>query len=488
MSKSSQSILIVDDDINTRTLVTDTIREEGFCCLTEVENGIEALECLRKEHFDLVISDIQMPGMSGIELLHRVKELDPSTSVIIMTGFPTIDLSIAAMKYGAVDFLAKPFKLDDLIFKIKLYLKEKTILTEREWDLKTNTSRLAEKVRELSTISYIYENIEKVDGNNDDIFQEIVNLALRVAGGKSCSLILFDETNNAFHPKVVQSNGNGTGSAATAKVFKSLTPIFREVIHTREALIKNHFKGTDGYNSILCVPLSIRNKIFGLLSLIDDRSENGFTNKDLNYICSLTARASLNVENRLLYESIFTSVIDTFKSLVSSIHERDSYTQRHSHNVTQLALHTAEIMKLSSHEIECLEIASSLHDIGKIAIPDSVLLKPGRLTDEEYSIIKRHPVIGENILKSIKLFETERKIVRHHHERWDGRGYPDGLAGEEIPLLSRILAVADSYDAMTTDRPYRKGMQVEEAVTELLRNRALQFDKDIVDAFIISLR
>ena len=111
MSKSSQSILIVDDDINTRTLVTDTIREEGFCCLTEVENGIEALECLRKEHFDLVISDIQMPGMSGIELLHRVKELDPSTSVIIMTGFPTIDLSIAAMKYGAVDFLAKPFKL-----------------------------------------------------------------------------------------------------------------------------------------------------------------------------------------------------------------------------------------------------------------------------------------------------------------------------------------------------------------------------------------
>ena len=167
---------------------------------------------------------------------------------------------------------------------------------------------------------------------------------------------------------------------------------------------------------------------------------------------------------------------------------RDQYTERHSVNVTRLSVRTAQSMNLTPGEIECLEISSILHDIGKIAIPDNILLKPGSLTDEEYDTIKTHPEIGENILKSIKLFETERKIVRHHHERWDGKGYPDGLSGKEIPLLSRILSVADAYDAMTSDRPYRKGLPVEKAIGELRRNTGTQFDKEIVDAFIVTIQ
>jgi len=115
------------------------------------------------------------------------------------------------------------------------------------------------------------------------------------------------------------------------------------------------------------------------------------------------------------------------------------------------------------------------------------LLKPGRLTEEEYAVIKTHPIIGENILKSITLFDTERNIIRHHHERWDGKGYPDGLSGTDIPMLSRILSVADSFDAMISDRPYRKGLKIEEAIDELKRNSNLQFDKNVVDAFITTL-
>jgi putative nucleotidyltransferase with HDIG domain len=174
----------------------------------------------------------------------------------------------------------------------------------------------------------------------------------------------------------------------------------------------------------------------------------------------------------------------TFESLVHSIHVRDHYTERHSRSVTKLALDTARVMNCSACEIESLKISSLLHDIGKIAIPDYILLKPGHLTNEEYEIIKNHPAIGENILRSIALFKDARKIIRHHHERWDGKGYPDGLSGENIPFHSRMLGVADSFDAMVTDRPYRKALKTDEAIAELQRNRNIQFDKNVVDAFM----
>lgn len=481
------SILIVDDDSSTRTLISDAIQAEGIETITEVENGFQALDIINEKSFDLIISDLKMPGMNGIELLHKIKEITPATSVIIITGYPSIDVSISAMKYGAVDFLTKPFKIDDLIFKVKVYLNEKKILTDNELDLKINNSRLTEKVRELSTITYIYDSIEKAGGSNDDIFQEIVALAMKIAPGEICSLVLVDEENRIFHPKIMKGYNNG-GIASLEKMLPSWKPIFNEVIEKKAAIIRTAETHDDPYKSLLCVPLMIRNRVFGLLSLTNQESENCFTPRDLNYISSLTTRASLNLENRILYESIFTSIIDTFKSLVRSIHVRDQYTERHSVNVTRLSVRTARTMNLSSSEIECLEIASILHDIGKIAIPDSILLKPGGLTDEEYEIIKTHPTIGENILKSIKLFETERKIVRHHHERWDGKGYPDGLSGKEIPLLSRILSVADAYDAMTSDRPYRKGLSVEKAIGELRRNCDTQFDREIVDTFIVTIQ
>jgi putative nucleotidyltransferase with HDIG domain len=479
------SILIVDDDSTTRSLIADAIQTEGMDNVTEVEDGCKALELINNRPFDLVISDLKMPGMNGIELLHAIKELHPATSVIIVTGYPSIDISIAAMKYGAVDFVIKPFNIDDLVFKIKVYLNEKRLLTDQEMDVKITTSRLTEKVRELSTISYIYDSIEQARGSNDDIIDEIASLAMKITPGDHCSIVLVDDQNLVFHPKTIKGEAEGD-LAALDTLLPSLFPVFTEVTQRKEPVIRS-FNGQAPFKSILCVPMMIRQRVFGLLTLTNRKSDNCFTIRDLNYISSLTARASLNLENRILYESIFTSIVDTFKSLVRSIHLRDQYTERHSVNVTRLSVTTARSMQLSSDDVECLETSSILHDIGKIAIPDHILLKPGGLTDAEYDTIKTHPAIGENILKSIRLFETERKIVRHHHERWDGRGYPDGLSGHEIPLLSRVISVADAYDAMTSDRPYRKGLSVEKALGELRRNSDTQFDKDIVDAFILTV-
>jgi HD-GYP domain-containing protein (c-di-GMP phosphodiesterase class II) len=138
----------------------------------------------------------------------------------------------------------------------------------------------------------------------------------------------------------------------------------------------------------------------------------------------------------------------------------------------------------SQDEIDILNVSGNLHDIGKIGIPDNILLKPGRLTDREYEVIKKHPIIGSNIIGYFNMWTDEQKIVKHHHERWDGQGYPDRLKGEETPFLSRIMAVADVYDALTSDRSYRKKMQEDVAVKIIRENAGSQFDSAITDVFL----
>ncbi|MBE9503801.1 MAG: response regulator [Proteobacteria bacterium] len=486
--ESAKSILVVDDDLSVRAFIIDALKKGGYFNTREVENGIQALETFRKESYDLVISDLQMPGMNGMELLSRIKELNPSTPVIIMTGYPTIDITISAMKEGALDFVTKPFTIEELIFKVDLYLKERSILTKEDLNIERTNWNLNEKIRKLSTIDLIYEQIEKTVGDNDDIFRKIVMLALNVTGGEKCLLVFFDEANDKFYRKIFQIKGEHSISPASRgegdAMVESLKGFFKEVIRKREVRLLNLEEPGGLYRSLICAPLMIRNKVFALITVTSRDTTCSFTHKDLSYMLNITARTSLHLENKLLYESFFGSIMDTFESLVQSIHARDHYTERHSQSVTKFALNTARAMNCSAYEIESLKISSMLHDVGKIAIPDHILLKPGHLTNEEYEIIKTHPTIGENILRSIALFEDERKIIRHHHERWDGKGYPDGLSGKNIPFHSRILGVADSFDAMTTDRPYRNALKTDEAIGELQRNRNIQFDKNIVDAFI----
>jgi putative nucleotidyltransferase with HDIG domain len=172
---------------------------------------------------------------------------------------------------------------------------------------------------------------------------------------------------------------------------------------------------------------------------------------------------------------------------VASVQVRDHYTEEHCFRVKDLSVQIARAMQLSDKEIESLKIAGILHDVGKIAIPDHILLKPDRLTSAEFDVIKTHSDVGEQILRPILLFDQERKIILHHHERWDAGGYPAGLSKTDIPLLSRILTIADSFDAMTNSRPYRPAMDVSVAIQELKDNRNRQFDGEIVDVFLTQL-
>jgi len=181
-------------------------------------------------------------------------------------------------------------------------------------------------------------------------------------------------------------------------------------------------------------------------------------------------------------------LFDTIKVLAMALDARDNYTHNHSQEVMEYSVAIAREMGLSVREIEIIRDAGALHDIGKIGIPDAVLLKPGRLTDAEYEQIKKHPEIGKNILEPVKCLADKIPLIYHHHERIDGAGYPVGLVGEDIPLGARILAVADSYQAMTSDRPYRKALSMQVAISELEKFKNRQFDSKIVDVFLRILK
>ncbi|MCL6476052.1 MAG: diguanylate cyclase [Firmicutes bacterium] len=190
---------------------------------------------------------------------------------------------------------------------------------------------------------------------------------------------------------------------------------------------------------------------------------------------------------RTRYQIQANGAFSTLEAMVIAIDNKDHYTRRHSEEVSEYALWIAEELGLSEEQKHVLRLGGLLHDVGKIGIPDEVLMKPGLLTAEEYEAMKQHTVLGAVMLSALPGMEKIAPLARSHHERWDGNGYPDGLAGEEIPLLARILTVADAFSAMTTDRPYRKGMDRQSALAELQRQRGKQFDPVVVDAFVAAV-
>jgi diguanylate cyclase (GGDEF)-like protein len=186
-------------------------------------------------------------------------------------------------------------------------------------------------------------------------------------------------------------------------------------------------------------------------------------------------------------ESFCAGSFTVLDALVTAVDKRDRYTRKHSEEVTEYSLMIAQELGLSEETMRTLRIAGLLHDLGKIAIPDAILRKPGALTDEEFDVMKQHPVLGYLIVSAIPSLAETLPAIRHHHERWDGRGYPDQLAGEDIPLLGRLMAVPDAFSAMTTDRPYRKGLPVSEAIKRLREGVGTQFDPAMVVAFVRAL-
>jgi putative nucleotidyltransferase with HDIG domain len=233
----------------------------------------------------------------------------------------------------------------------------------------------------------------------------------------------------------------------------------------------------------IVIPVFIKSELLGILSVWEKPGHGPFTEEEVLLLLTLCRKAALSLENQFLYESLYQSLLETLKALVTTLEARDPYTRAHSQRVSHYATALAAKMGCNKEEQDIVTVAGFLHDIGKVGICDAILFKREPLTPAEYEIIKAHPIIGEQIVQHLGYFSREKSIIRHHHEWWDGRGYPDGLMKHQIPFLSRILTVADAFDAITTDRPYRAGRPFREALEELECWAGIQFDTEAVVAF-----
>ena len=237
------------------------------------------------------------------------------------------------------------------------------------------------------------------------------------------------------------------------------------------------------FYSLLSISLKANNRYIGILNLFSLTPGFTFSEKQNRSLYILTAKGASAIENANLYKNTQQYYLQTIKSFAHALEAKDQYTHGHSQQVTRYAEVLAKGMQLDPRQINLLLQAAMLHDIGKIGISETILNKSGALTEEEYLIVKKHPVTGKHILAPITSLAAIIPVVYHHHERWDGTGYPDGLTGQEIPLLARILTVADAFDAMTSSRAYRRAMTSVEAFQELERYAGSQFEPQLVEVF-----
>ena len=329
----SPRILIVDDEIEITEILADLLSEEYEC--TRAGSAEEALSRLQESEFQLVISDITMPGMSGLDMIPHVKELAPDTVVVMISGMQTVESAIGALRLGAFDYLMKPFDLRQVEAVVKRALEHHDLVVAKQR----------------------YEN----------------------------------------H--------------------------LEELVEQRTAEL--------------------------------DRALNSL-------------------------EAAYRS---TLKALTAALETRDSETHGHSERVVSYSLRLGREYGLTSEQMKALEFGSLLHDIGKIGVPDSILRKPAKLTEEEWVRMREHPLHGQQILRGIEFLQGASRVVAQHHEKWDGTGYPLGLRSEDIDICARIFAVADAFDAITSDRVYRRGKPYEAAAQELDDWAGRQFDPKVVEAF-----
>ena len=243
----------------------------------------------------------------------------------------------------------------------------------------------------------------------------------------------------------------------------------------------------DKYSTALIIPIRFQEKVEGVLLFSKVHASKGFTTGDKRLITLTSDIISIKITNVELFQGLHNFLMSLMKSFVVAIEEKDIYTRGHSERVNRCALKIGNALDLDENEMKSLNFASLLHDIGKIGIPEEgILNKPGPLTDEEFSVITQHPVKGYKILKPIKQLKDCLPGILYHHERLDGKGYPKGIPGSKIPLYARIIAVADTYDAMTSNRAYRRAMSLQDVKQEMMRVSGTQLDSEITQIFINS--
>jgi len=350
---------------------------------------------------------------------------------------------------------------------------------------------LERKIRQFKTLIEL-SSIVNSTLDTREIRKRAIEAATSLVNAESGSLLLVDqETGELYFEVALGEKGERLKEIRLAKgegIAGCVAGTGESVIVHDVQTDSRFFKGADAKssfrtNNMICVPVMTKNKIVGVLEAINKR-DGMFDEEDKEGLMALANQVAVAIENANLYQELRDGFYDTAQALAETIEQKDPYTGGHTRRVMNYSLAIGRTMGLSAEEMENLRLAAILHDVGKIGVRDSILLKNGALDKEEAMKMQEHSECGSKILGNVKKLKEVIPGVRGHHEKYDGSGYPDKLKGTEIPRIARIIAVADTFDAMTTDRPYRKALSMDTAIGELKKNIGVQFDSEVVQNFI----
>lgn len=489
------NVLVVDDETVQVESLARGLRHRGYQVL-EALSAEEALKHLSDNHskIDLVLLDYIMPGMNGIELLRNIRENYGFLPVIMMTAYGEKNLVIDALYNRCDSFMEKPFDLDELIREIEKAMENRDLRSFKDKHLKKIAEKELDEVSFRSYAVYIEGkilasglNLNKLTDMAIDMFVEL----MRVEAG---CLVLFNE--KSLELSISSVKGSKQKHIQKESSIEIEKDVVKWIVDWRkpiqlsdidELFIREFFGKMSekiGFEIALFCPLIVKDKFVGLINLGEKEPKKPFSKKDARLLSSMSGHVTVAIENAKLYEGLLKSYLSTVSALAEAIETKDPYTRGHSERVSKYAAVIASGMNLPESEIERIRIAGILHDIGKIGVQEGILLKFAPLTDAEFGVIKDHPVVSARIIEKAEFPWEITSLARHHHERYGGNGYPDGLKGEDIPLGARILAVADTYEALLSDRPYRRGFP-KEKVLEIIKDAAgTQLDPKIVPVFL----
>ncbi len=435
-------ILYADDSMMMHRFIDTTFSGSGYR-IVHAYNGREALEIYNRILPDLVITDIEMPVMDGFELCTKIKEDNKGRfiPVIVLSTRSKKEDVDTAFNIGADDYIVKPAKPEDILAKVVEYLAS-IDRNRRSKILIVDDSKV---VSEIIVHAMLKNNLNVITASDG---QEGFEKALK----ERPEVIITDIEMPVMNGYELCEKLKESGELRDTPV------IMMSTLHKPSDIKRGEKLGISRY---FTKPFDVEKLVIVVEQLL--------------------------VEKYNIYKKEYEYMLSTIKALVSALEARDEYTKGHTERVSTYSIMLGKFMGLSKSELDDLEIASNLHDIGKIGVRDDILLKPGKLSDEEYSKIQEHAIIGAEILKPISSLKRVVPLILLHHERWDGRGYPTMIKEDEIPLGARIIAVADTFDAITSDRPYRKGLLFEKAFEIIKENIGTQFCPKCAAAFLLMM-
>ena len=513
-------IAVADDEEKICELLETVLADEGYV-VDSYSYSLDCLRALKSGRYQMLITDLKMPVMDGLDLAARARKVCPELVVVVITGYASVESAVTALRAGFDDYMMKPLDIDELKDVVARALEARRLRKKNERlvdqlkganrglvqakkrlsnqisaaqdHLSKTTSSLKKRVHELSILNDISKVVSSVLDLERllDVYIELVRSKI---GIRNCSILLVDEERNEL--VVCASDGeNGKdlvgdrtpiGLGIEGWVAENRIPVLVDDL-ARDSRFRD--KGSAKYDegSFICAPLVAKGELLGVIDLNGKTSGEKFSESDLKLLITMTSQVSVAIDNARLYRILQENSFRTVQALATTLEAKDRYTHGHSARVTDYSVMTAERMRLPVGEVEKLRYAAQLHDVGKIGVDEAILRKPTDLTPEEWKAMQQHPVIGERIITPLDFLSETRAIIRHHHERWDGDGYPDGLKGDHISRLAQIMAVADAYDAMTSERPYRHARSHQYALNELKRCSGTQFAPDVTEHFVAAL-